>query len=168
LINPELDPKANSSNLPGEHCVQHATVQIRSDAAATPAYRRTGDAFVLTSHMDSVPQLIAPLGIKQMIRFVADEFLSGLARGHGGATISLTSGRGAHGVFHITVAFTGELHYSPTLAMLARIGDTIVEANDVRVRNDERRLTQEFFDALVADFNNARPEILRLDGCTQR
>ncbi|MBV8056070.1 MAG: hypothetical protein JO071_12620 [Deltaproteobacteria bacterium] len=52
--------------------------------------------------------------------------------------------------------------------MLAHIGDAIVEANDVRMRNDERRLTQEFFDALVADFNNARPEILRLDGCTQR
>ena len=52
--------------------------------------------------------------------------------------------------------------------MLARIGDAIVEANDVRVRNDERRLTQEFFDALVADFNHARPKILGLDGCTQR
>jgi hypothetical protein len=130
----------------------------------TTTYRRTDDAFALTSHMDSVPQLIAPSGIEQMVRFVADEFLSELARGHGGATISLTSRRDVHGVFHIAVAFTGELHYSPTLAILARIGDTIVEANDVRVRNDERRLTQEFFDALVADFNNARPEILRLDG----
>ena len=135
--------------------------------AFTTAYRRTGDAFVLTSHMDSVPQLIAPLGIKPMIGFVADEFLSGLVHGHGGTTISLTSGRDAHGVFHIAAAFTGELHYSPTLATLARIGDAIVEADDVRVRNDERRLTQEFFDALSADFNNARPEILGLDGCTQ-
>ncbi|MBV8454935.1 MAG: hypothetical protein JOZ29_22090, partial [Deltaproteobacteria bacterium] len=134
----------------------------------TTAYRRTGDALVLTSHMDSVPQLIAPPGIKQVSRFAADEFLSGLARGHGGATISLTSGRDTSGVFHIAMAFTGELHYSPILAMLAHIGDTIVEANDVRVRNDERRLTQEFFDALVADFNNARPELLGLDGCTQR
>jgi hypothetical protein len=26
----------NPRNLPGEHCVQHATVQFRSDAAATP------------------------------------------------------------------------------------------------------------------------------------
>jgi hypothetical protein len=129
----------------------------------TTAYRRTGDASVLTSHMDSVPQLIAPPGIKQVTRFVTDEFLSRLARGHGGTTISLTSGRDAHGVFHIAVAFTGELHYSPSLAMLASIADAIVEADDVRVRNDERRLMQEFFDALVADFNNARPEILRLD-----
>ena len=118
--------------------------------------------------MDSVPQLIAPPGIKQVIGFAADEFLSRLARGHGGMTISLTSGRDAHGVFHIALAFTEELHYSPTLAMLARIGDALVEANDARVRNDERRLTQEFFDALVADFNHARPEILGLDGCTQR
>jgi hypothetical protein len=131
-------------------------------------YQRTGNAFVLTSHMDSVPQLIAPPGIKQTIRFVTDEFLSRLAHGHGGMTVSLTSGRDAHGIFHIAVAFTGELHYSPTLAMLARIGDAIVEANDVKVRNDERRLTQEFLDALSADFNNARPEILRLAGCTQR
>ena len=122
---------------------------------------------MLTSHMDSVPQLIAPPGIKQVTRFVTDEFLSGLARGHGGTTISLTSGRDAHGVFHIAVAFTGELHYSPSLAMLARIADAIVEADDVRVRNDERRLMQEFFDALVADFNNARPKILGLDGYTQ-
>lgn len=146
---------------------QFRTVFGLENIAFTTAYRRTGDTFVLTSHMDSVPQLIAPLEIKPMIRLVADEFLSGLARGHGGTTISLTSGRDAHGVFHVAVEFTGELHYSPTLAMLARIGDAIVEANDVRVRNDERRLTQEFFDALVADFNNARPEILRLDGCTQ-
>jgi hypothetical protein len=28
---------ANPKNLPGEHCVQHATVQIRTDAAATPS-----------------------------------------------------------------------------------------------------------------------------------
>jgi len=137
------------------------------DIAFTTAYLRIGDALVLTSHMDSVPQLIAPQGIKPMVRFVADEFLSGLARGLGGMTISLTSRRDAHGIFHVAVAFTGELHYSPTLAMLARIGDAIVEANDVRVRNDERRLTQEFFDALVADFNNARPEILGFNGCIQ-
>jgi hypothetical protein len=134
----------------------------------TSAFRRTGDAFVLTSHMDSVPQLIAPPGIKQMIRFATDDFLSGLARGQGGMTISLTSERDAHGMFHIEAAFTGELRYSPTLAMLARIADAITEADDSRVRNDERRLSQEFFDALVADFNSARPEILALDGCTKR
>jgi hypothetical protein len=102
-----------------------------------------------------------------MIRLVADEFLTGLARGHGGTTLSLTSGRGAHGVSHVAVEFTGDLHYSPTLAMLAHIGDTVIDANDVRVRDDERRLAQEFFDALVADFNNARCEILRFDLCTQ-
>ena len=29
LVNRELTPRANPSNLPGKHCVQHATVQFQ-------------------------------------------------------------------------------------------------------------------------------------------
>ena len=129
----------------------------------TTDYRRTGGRVVLTSHMDSVPQLVAPPAVSQMIRLIAGEFLSGLARGHGGMTISLTSERNARGIFHIAGGFTGELRYSPMLGMLARVGDTIADANNLNVRNDERRLGQELFDALVDDYTSARPDILILD-----
>ncbi len=77
--------------------------------------------------------------------------------------ISLTSERDAGGIFHFCGAFTGELRYSPTLGMLARVGDAIADAHNVNVRNDERRLAQELFDALVDDYNKARPQILSLD-----
>jgi hypothetical protein len=49
------------------------------------------------------------------------------------------------------------------LAMLARVGDAIANAHNEKVRDDERRLGQELFDALVDDYNSARPQILSLD-----
>jgi hypothetical protein len=57
LVNRELGPTANPKNLPGEHCVQHATVQIRTDAAATP-YREIQPPWrSVTNRQDAAPAL---------------------------------------------------------------------------------------------------------------
>jgi hypothetical protein len=55
------------------------------------------------------------------------------------------------------------LNYSPTLELLARIGDAIANEHNDKVRAEERAFGEELFDALVADYNDARPAILGLD-----
>ncbi len=131
--------------------------------AFTTNYWRIGERVELNSQMDSVPQLIAPPVVNGLVRLMAGEFLQGLARGHGGMTISFQSERDARGVFHVGGALSGELRYSPMLAMLADIGDAIADAHNVKVRDDERRLGQELFDALVDDYHGAGRQILSLD-----
>jgi hypothetical protein len=46
------------------------------------------------------------------------------------------------------------------LEFLARIGDSIADAHNQLVREDERRLWREIFDALVSDYQRARPFLL--------
>jgi hypothetical protein len=50
--------------------------------------------------------------------------------------------------------------------LLARIGDAIAQAHNDKVRIEERAFGEELFDAFVADYNNARPAVLALDGET--
>ncbi|HXW83001.1 MAG TPA: hypothetical protein VEJ86_01210, partial [Candidatus Binataceae bacterium] len=65
--------------------------------------------------------------------------------------------------FEFGLDATAELEYSPTLELLARVGDAIAEAHNEQVREEERRLGEELFDAFVADYNASRPKILALD-----
>ena len=55
------------------------------------------------------------------------------------------------------------MNYSPTLELLARIGDAIAKEHNDQVRAEERAFGEELFDAFVADYNDARPAIVALD-----
>jgi hypothetical protein len=126
-------------------------------------YRRQGETMVVNSRMDSVPQLIAPPGINWIMRLLAGEFLQTLAHGDSGMSASVGSARDAQGIFHVSAALDAKLLYSPALMTLGRIGDAIADAHNVKVRNDERRLARELFEAAVDDYNNARPQIISMD-----
>jgi hypothetical protein len=135
--------------------------------AFTTDYRRIRDGFELNSQMDSTPQLIAPPVVNGVLRLLAGDFLQGLARGHWGMAVSLQSGRTAPSVFHVRGAMSFELRYSPMLEILAEIGDAVADAHDEKVRDDERRLGEDLFDALLGDYNNARSQIISLDSAPE-
>ena len=67
------------------------------------------------------------------------------------------------GTIQFTSEVTAEFMYSPALEFFAKLGDSIADEHDEKVREQERSLAQEFLDAFVKDYNNARPGILALD-----
>ncbi len=126
-------------------------------------YTRDEDSVLLTSRMNQVPGLVAPPIVHGVIELIAGEFLRVLARGHGGLAASFTSKRQGDGTFRLTAGITAEFDYSPTLGLLARVGDAIADAHNDQVRAEERKLGEELFNAFVTDYNHARPKILALD-----
>ena len=68
-----------------------------------------------------------------------------------------------NGTFDFSGGATAQLNYSPTLELLARIGDAIASEHNDQVRAEERAFGEELFDAFVADYNDARPAIIALD-----
>jgi hypothetical protein len=130
----------------------------------TTTYRREPNAVMFESRMNTVPELVAPPVIHQAMDLVAGRFLEVLATGHGGMTVHISSRRRPDGLYQYAGSASAELPYAPTLAFLARIGDALAQQHDEQVRTEERAFGEELFDALVADYNNARPAILALDG----
>jgi hypothetical protein len=126
-------------------------------------YRRDQAVVTFVNRMDAVPQLIAPPGVHQMMDLIAGDFLRVLATGNGGLNAKLSSRVRPDGTYDFAGGFTAELNYSPTLELLARIGDTIAKEHNQKVRAEERAFGEELFDAFVADYNDARPAILALD-----
>jgi hypothetical protein len=94
---------------------------------------------------------------------IAGDFLRALATGNGGMNSNLTSRRLPNGIYDFSGGVTAQLNYSPTLELLARIGDAIATKHNDRVRAEERAFGEELFDAFVADYNDARPAIIALD-----
>ena len=129
----------------------------------TTDYRRDGDQVNLDTRMNAVPELIAPPGIHKAMDLIAGRFLRVLAQGNGGLRTRLSCRRLANGMYHFTGGGSAELDYSPTLELLARIGDAIASQHNEAVRIEERALGEELFDAFVADYNDARPAIIALD-----
>jgi hypothetical protein len=123
-------------------------------------YARDDQSMTLINRMDAIPELVAPVGIHQVIDLVAGEFMRTLAQGSGGLSTSISTRRLAADQIAFKGLFHGEYHYSPTLEFLARIGDSIAEKHNDVVRTEERRLAEDLFDAFVADYNTARPMIL--------
>ncbi|HYK64473.1 MAG TPA: hypothetical protein VEY94_05980, partial [Patescibacteria group bacterium] len=126
-------------------------------------YSRDADAATFDNRMDAVPRLVAPPGVHQVMDLIAGEFLSVLATGNGGMNSKLSSHRLPNGAYEFSGGVTAQLDYSPTLELLARIGDAIAAAHNDQVRTEERAFGEELFDAFVADYNSARPAILALD-----
>ena len=128
----------------------------------TTTYRRTPDAVVFESRMNTVPELVAPPGIHQVMDLFAGTFLQVLATGHGGPNVQLSSRRLPSDMYQFVGSASAELHYAPTLAFLARISDAIANEHDADVRADERALGEELFDAFVADYADSRAAILAM------
>ena len=112
--------------------------------------------------MNTVPELVAPPGIHQVIDLVAGTFLQVLATGHGGPSVQLSSRRLPNGMSQFAGSASAEFRYAPTLAFLARIADAIANEHDADVRADERALGEELFDAFVADYADARAALLAM------
>ncbi|HVO26965.1 MAG TPA: hypothetical protein VMW56_25425 [Candidatus Margulisiibacteriota bacterium] len=130
----------------------------------TTTYQRDREAVVFESRMNTVPELVAPPGIRQAIDLIAGTFLHALATGHGGLAVHLTSRRVPSGMYQFAGSAGAELVYAPALALLARIGDALAGKHNADVRAEERALGEEFFDAFVADYTDTRAAILALDG----
>jgi hypothetical protein len=126
-------------------------------------YTRSEDAITLESRMQSVPRFVAPVGIHQIIDLIANDFITVLATGNGGLRSSVDIRAIADGRWRYASEFAAEFHYAPTLEFLARIGDALADAHNDRVRAQERAFASELFDALAADYNDARPKLIAQD-----
>jgi len=57
-------------------------------------------------------------------------------------------------------SISAELRNAPALALLARMAAAFAPDYGAQVREEQRRLTAEFFDAFDADYRRARPLLL--------
>jgi hypothetical protein len=128
-------------------------------------YSRNPDEVTVNSRMAGVPEVIAPPVIHRLMLLIAGDFMRTLANGNDGrgVTSAFSSHRDADGAIRTAGVMRAELRYSPTLEFLARIGDRIAEAHNDAVRREERLLAEDLFNAIVADYERARPRILELD-----
>jgi hypothetical protein len=155
------------------HGVNHARTSIHlrrmamtfglDNLSFTNYFTRTDSTLSLQARMDAVPQVVAPPGIQQGAELIAGEFMRTVAQGSGGMHSEVRSQTVGDGQIEYSSEVTAEFMYSPALEFFARIGDRIADKHGVKVREQERKLAEEFLDAFVKDYNNARPGILALD-----
>ena len=126
-------------------------------------YTRDNSGVSFEGRMEAIPQVVAPPGIEQGAEFVAGEFMRELAQGSGGMHSRASSRTSRDGTIDFASDVTAEFIYSPALEFFAKLGDSIAQGNNEKVRQQERMLAEEFLDAFVKDYNNARPGILALD-----
>ncbi|HEY2664820.1 MAG TPA: hypothetical protein VGI47_10805, partial [Candidatus Binataceae bacterium] len=113
-------------------------------------YRRKRDIVKIESRMTTPPEIVAPPGIRQISLLLADDFMEALAHGNDGRGVDARFSSTPSGVDGTLLSWEAqaELVYSPMLEFLARIGDSIADAHNQLVREDERRLWREIFDAV--------------------
>ena len=149
----------------------HTSIRVRrlamnfglDNLSFTNYFTRNDSLVSFEARMDAVPQVIAPPGIQQGVEFVAGEFMRTIAQGSGGMRSEVASKVLADGTIRFTSETMAEFMYSPALEFFARLGDSIANEHDAKVRQQERGLAQEFLDAFIKDYNSARPRILALD-----
>jgi hypothetical protein len=66
----------------------------------------------------------------------------------------------------VSANWSAELTYSPSLEILAGVGDSIADAHNAAVRADERRLGEDLFNAMITDYQRAKPAIRTVDNIT--
>jgi hypothetical protein len=149
----------------------HTSIHVRrlamnfglDNLSFTNYFTRNDSTVSFEARMDAVPQVIAPPGIQQGVEFVAGEFMQTIAQGSGGMHSEVASKALGDGTIRFTSEVSAEFMYSPALEFFARLGDSIADEHDAKVRQQERSLAQEFLDAFVKDYNNARAGILALE-----
>jgi len=134
------------------------------DLNFTTDYSRDRDGLHFVTRMPAAPTLVAPPIVQQVIRFLAERFMTTMASGHGGTIITLNSHAAGDDQMELAARWRAELSYSPALKLLARVADAIADAHNAAVREDERRIAEELFDALLHDYNVGKPRLLALDG----
>ncbi len=134
------------------------------DLTFTTDYSRDRDGIRFVIRMPSPPALVAPPIVQQVIRILAERFMATMAVGHGGMIITLDSHATGANRTGLAAQWRAELSYSPVLRVLAHVADAIANAHNEAVREDERRIGEELFDALLHDYNSVRPQLLALDG----
>ena len=127
-------------------------------------YTRDRDGLRFVTRMPRPPVLVAPPVIKQMVRILAERFMAAMATGQGGTIITLASHAMGVDRIELSAQWRAELSYSPALKVLAAVADAIANAHNEAVRDDERRMGEELFEALLHDYNMAKPGLLALDG----
>lgn len=127
-------------------------------------YTRDRDGLRFVTRMPAPPVLVAPPIIKQVVRILAERFMAAMAVGHGGTLITLASHAAGADRTELAAQWRAELSYSPALEVLAAVADAIANAHNEAVRDDERRIGEELFEALLHDYNMAKPRLLALDG----
>ncbi|HEY2107458.1 MAG TPA: hypothetical protein VGH29_16790, partial [Candidatus Binataceae bacterium] len=127
------------------------------------AYSNQGGAINFDSHMTGVPQLLAPPIIHPLTMLLAGEFLETIARGNQGrgASTSFSVLPGPHGGTMLAASVSAEFRNAPALALLAQIAAAFAPSYGEQVREEQRRLTAEFFNAFDSDYHRARPLLLR-------
>lgn len=131
------------------------------------AYVNRDGAIRFDSHMTTVPRLVAPPIIHRLTILLAGEFLETIARGNGGrgVAISLSALPGPQGGTMLAESLSAELRNASALALLARMAAAFAPAYGEQVREEQRRLTAEFFDAFESDYRRSRPILLGTTGC---
>lgn len=135
------------------------------DLSFATDFHRQADGITASSRMTHQPAIVAPPVVHQVMLLLAGEFLRVMAQGNGGhgVAVDFSSIGSGQTQFDYNASISAELRYSPALEFLARIGDRIADAHNEEVRREERRLSEEFFDAMVKDFQRARPALLAQD-----
>jgi len=130
-----------------------------NNIAFTSEYRRERDVVKIESRMTAPPEIVAPPGVRQISLLLAGAFMETLAHGNDGNGVAAQFSSVPSGPDETLLSWQtqAELVYSPMLEFLARIGDSIADAHNQLVREDERRLWRQVFDALVSDYRRARP-----------
>jgi hypothetical protein len=129
-------------------------------------YTRDRDGLRFVTRMPSPPALVAPPIVQQVVRILAERFMTAMAVGHGGTIITLDSHATGADRTELAAQWRAELSYSPALRVLAEVADAIANAHNEAVREDERHIGEELFEALLRDYNVAKPRLLALDGPT--
>jgi hypothetical protein len=116
----------------------------------------------LDSRMAGVPILVAPPIIHPLTVMLAGRYLDTLARGNGGQGVATTfaASPGAQGGTMLSGSISAELLNAPALELLARIASALAPDYGSQVREEQRRLTAEFFDAFDSDYHRARRVLL--------
>ncbi|HVN28949.1 MAG TPA: hypothetical protein VMT64_10710 [Candidatus Binataceae bacterium] len=126
-------------------------------------FTRDAKSVSFDARMEGVPRIVAPPGIQQGAEFIGGEFMRTVAQGSGGMRGEVKSQAIDGNSIRFSSELSAEFMYSPMLEFFARIGDAIADKHNFQVREQERRVAEEFLDAFVADYNNARPQIEALD-----
>jgi hypothetical protein len=125
-------------------------------------YSNRDGAISFDGQMTDVPRLVAPPIIHPLTMLLAGEFLETFAKGNGGrgASTSFSALPGPQGGTMLAGSFSAELRSAPALALLARMAAAFAPAYGKQVREEQRRLTAEFFDAFESDYRRSRPILL--------
>jgi len=126
------------------------------------AYSNHNGKIRFDGRLTDVPRLIAPPIVRPLTMLLAGQFMETLAKGNGGRGIatSFSALPGPRGGTMVGASFSGEFQASAALALIARLAGAIAPSNSTEVRAEERRLADEFFAALAADYARARPALL--------